>query len=472
MTEYRRKPGDRIFRPLVVRPWKVLLPIVPKPRTPISSSLLMIWGFAAMIFVGGILLMLPVSSQSGQITAPIDAFFTAASATCVTGLVVVDTADYWSRFGQTVIVALMQLGGFGFMVTATFFLLAFGRRIGLREKIVISESIGVTRLGGVVRIIAAMAGFTLVAEAAGAAGFYFRYAETHTTGQSIWLASFQSVSAFNNAGFDLSGGFRSLVGHQADPWFLLLSSALIVLGGISLLVVLDVFKARFRFSRLSLDSKLVLAATAALLVAGTGMVLLTESFNIATLGDLAAGYKVLNAFFQSVTSRTAGFSTINMAGLANYTLFVMVMLMFIGGASGSTAGGMKVNNFGMLTATVWSTIKGREHAGAFGREFSVQQINRAMTVLLLSVGFICLALLALTLTEDFRFIELVFETVSAFSTVGLSVGITPQLTVAGRIIILLTMFVGRLGPLTMALALVQRERTTKFRYRMETIRTA
>jgi trk system potassium uptake protein TrkH len=472
MSEYTRKPADRILRPRMVRPWRVLLPIVPKPRTAVSSSLIMIYGFAAMIVLGGLLLMLPVASKSGLGTSPLDAVFTAASAVCVTGLVVLDTADHWSLFGQIVIIALIQLGGFGLMTSATLFLLAFGRRIGLKEKVLITEAIGVTRLGGVVRVVGMMAVFTIIVEAAGAALLYLHYSQTTPPATSIWLSTFHSISAFNNAGFDLSGSFGSLLIYQSQPLVLLVTAALIIVGGISFLVVSDLFRARWKPRRLSLDSKLVISTTAILLVVGTALVLFTESANSATLGPLSWPDKITNAFFQSVTARTAGFSSVNVAYLANYSLVLVAILMFIGGASGSTAGGIKVNNFGMFAATIWSTIKGREHAGAFGREFSVQQINRALTIVFLSVAFISAAVLLLTLTEGgTRFIDLLFETVSAFSTVGLSVGITPGLSVPGRLIIIVTMFVGRLGPLAMALALVQQQKMARYRFPQETVRT-
>jgi trk system potassium uptake protein len=471
MKQYIRKPGDKIIRPVKIRPWHILLdPVIPNTRTPISSSIMVIMGFAGMIVIGALLLMLPVASRNGQLTSPIDAFFTATSATCVTGLVVLDTADYWSLFGQIVIIVLIQLGGFGFMTSATFFLLAFGRRIGLREKVLISESIGITRLGGLVKLIWLMAGFTLLTEAAGAVCFYFLYSKVNPADVSIWYSIFHSISAFNNAGFDLSGNFQSLFVYRTDPPMLLLTASLIILGGIGFLVIADIFRARGKSSRLSVDSKLVLSASGSLLLLGTAIILLTEFRNPATLGNLSFPYQVLNAFFQSVTARTAGFNSIDIASLANYTIFFLVILMFIGGASGSTAGGIKVNTFGMLSATVFSTIKGKEHAGIFGREFSQSQINRALTVVLLALGFICLSLLLLTLFENSKFLDLLFETVSAFGTVGLTRGITPDLTIVGRLIIIITMFVGRLGTFTVALALVQRQQLSKFRYKQETVR--
>jgi trk system potassium uptake protein TrkH len=386
-------------------------------------------------------------------------------------LVVVDTATHWSLFGQTVIIILVQLGGLGFMTSATLFLLAFGRRIGLREKVLISESIGITRLGGIVKVVGLMVGFTLLVEAVGTALFYIHFSETNPLDTSLWLSVFHAVSSFNNAGFDLAGGFQSMVMYQRDPIMLLITAGLIIIGGIGFLMVVDLFRAKGSLFRLSLDSKMVLTATVFLLVFGTAVILVTEFTNPETLGSLSLVDRVLNAFFQSVVARTAGFSSVNMSHMANYTLFFMALLMFVGGASGSTAGGVKLNNITMLAATIWSTMKGREHAGAFGREFSVQQINRALTVALLSLGFVAVIILLLTLTERFDFMDLFFETLSAFSNTGLSTGITPDLSIGGRIIIIVTMFIGRLGPLTVALALVQGQRMAKFRYPQETVRT-
>jgi len=467
---YDQRPEDRVFRIPRGNPWRVLLPIVPKPKSPGSASLVLIYGFAAAIAIGTILLMLPISSKTGQFTSPINAFFTATSGVCVTGLVVVDTANYWSSFGQAVILILIQVGGFGFMTSATLFLLAFGRRIGLKEKILISESMGITRLGGLAKIVGLMAIFTIFSEASGAVCFYQHFSKGNLVGTSVWLSTFQAVSSFNNAGFDLQGNFQSLSNYQNDPLVLLVTAALIILGGISFLVVADLIKTR-NLSRLSLDSKLVLSATALLLVLGTVVILLTEFNNNETLGNLSPPLIILNAFFQSVTARTAGFSTISIGHMANYALFFMMFLMLIGGASGSTAGGIKVNTISMLAATIWSTLRGREYPRAFGKEFAVQQIHRALAVVLLSIGFLAVAVFVLTVTEGgVRFIDLLFEAVSAFGTVGLSTGITPSLSIAGRLIITVTMFVGRLGPLTLMLALVQRQQLTKYRYPKEIVR--
>jgi trk system potassium uptake protein len=466
---YNRRLGDRVFRIPRIKPWRVLLPVIPSTKNPTSSTLILIYSFAAMIALGTVLLILPVSSKTGHFTSVINAFFTATSAVCVTGLTVVDTANHWSIWGQSIILTLIQIGGFGFMTSATLFLLAFGRKIGLKEKILIGESLGIARLGGLVKIVGLMAIFTLGLEIIGTALFYPRFSSGHSVGTSVFISSFQAVSSFNNAGFDLSGDFQSLSKFQNDPLILLVTAGLIILGGISFFVVADFLKNR-KISKLSLDSKLVLTTTAWLLVGGTVVILITEYQNQATLGSLSLPLKLLNAFFQSVTARTAGFSTIGMSHLANYALFFLMFLMFIGGASGSTAGGIKVNNFSMLTATIWSTLRGREFPGAFGREFAIQQIQRALAVALLSLGFVFLMVFFLTITEGFRFIDLLFETISAFSTVGLSTGITPDLSFWGRLIIILTMLIGRLGPLTLMLALVQRQKTTDYRYPRETVR--
>ncbi|MFH1382093.1 MAG: TrkH family potassium uptake protein [Chloroflexota bacterium] len=437
-------------------------------RTPTSSSLLLIYGFAAIIAIGAALLALPMATKPGQSTSPVDAIFTATSAVCVTGLIVVDTANHWSLFGQAVILALIQIGGFGFMTTATMFLLMFGRRIGLREKLMIGESLGMQRFGGLIRIVGQMAIFTIIIEALGATGFYY-LTSLGSLEMPIWKSVFHSISAFNNAGFDLFGNFVSLSNYQKDTPMLLMTALLIILGGISFLVVADVLKTR-GLHRLSLDSKLVLSTTGLLLAAGTVVFLFTESFDSNMLGPLPLPYKLLNAFFQSVTARTAGFSTVNLSETANYALFFIMLLMFVDGASGSTAGGIKVNNFSMLIATVWSTLRGREHPGAFGREFNAQQIYRALAVAILSLGLVTIAVFFLSITEKFTFINLLFETVSAFGTVGLSSGITPSLSTIGQLIIVATMFIGRLGPLTLTLALVQRQKSTAYRYSKETVR--
>jgi len=471
-----QKLGDKIFRVPRIEPWRIPLALARVPRFKSISVAVLIWGFAAIIGIGAILLMLPIS-RADPTPVPLgeafpDAFFTATSATCVTGLTVQETGVYWSHFGQAVILVLMQVGGFGFMTSATLLLLAFGRSVGLREKLLIGESMGVERLGGLVSLLMGIAFFTLICEGFGAVMLYIRFSQEFSSpGMALWHSIFHAVSAFNNCGMDIVGG-GSLTTYQNDPLVVLTIAALIILGGLSFLVVWDVFKKR-SFRKLSLDSKMVVAMTVALLIVGTVVLLAMEYNNPDTLGPMKPAGKVLSAFFQSVTPRTAGFNVIRVPMMTAYSLFFTIMLMFIGGASGSTAGGVKVNTFGVLLSTVWSSLRGREHAEAFGRELRPQQIHRGLAVAMLALGLVGIVTLVLTITENdkpFQFIDVLFETVSAFGTVGLSTGITPALTLAGKSIIIVTMFAGRLGPLTLALLLVQRQRTTEYRYPQDQVR--
>jgi len=467
--KYIRRLGDRVLRVRVVRPWHIALHAVRRPTTATWSPLVLVYGFLGVIAIGTLVLALPISSKTGHFTPFVDALFTATSAVCVTGLVVVDTGTYWSLFGQIVILALIQIGGFGFMTSATLLLLALGRRIGLRERLLIRASMGLDRLAGLIRLIKKIAIFTLLAEGVGAVLFLVRFSGEGSLASALWKSIFQAISAFNNAGFDIFGNFRSLLDYQQDPLVVLVTAALVFLGGISFLVVADVAGVR-RLARLSLDSRLVLTTSVGLLVVGTIAIMLIEYSNPATLGSLPFPQKLLSAFFQSVTPRTAGFTTVDIGQIADYSLFFTILLMFVGGASGSTSGGIKVNTFGMLVATIWSLLRGREHAGAYGREFASQQVNRALAVVMLSLAFVTIVVFLLTVTEAFSFLSLLFETVSAFGTVGLSTGITPELSIAGRLIVTVTMFAGRLGPLALALSLIQRQRATTLRYPQENVR--
>jgi trk system potassium uptake protein TrkH len=465
-----QKLGERVFRVPIVEPWRIPLAMVRAPRFRSLPITIVVYAFAIIIGVGAVLLMLPMSSESGQSTPFVDAFFTATSAVCVTGLVVVDTGPHFSLFGEGVIMALMQIGGFGIMTGGTFLLVSLGRRVGLREKLIVGESMGLDKLGGLVPLVMGIMVFTIVAEGLGMVMFYIRFSTDYPPAEAAWTSAFHAVSCFNNAGFDLFGrNFQSLAGYQSDPLVVLGTAALVILGGISFIVVLDVVRVR-SLRRLGLDSKLVLFTSGMLLAVGMMVILAMEYNNPGTLGFMTWPQKVLVAFFHSVTPRTAGFAVVNVGSMAVYTLFFMIMLMYIGGASGSTAGGIKVNTFGMLAATVWSTIRGREHAGAFGREFKAQQIHRALTIVMLSIGLVGVVALVLVITEEAPFIDVLFETISAFGTVGLSTGITGGLTTAGKTIIVLTMFVGRLGPLTLALSLVQRQQRTIYRYPQEDVR--
>ena len=442
---------------------------VKKPRSP---SAVLILGFAVLIVVGTVMLMLPVSSAAGTWTTPMDALFTATSAVCVTGLVVVDTGTYWSPFGHVVIVALIQVGGFGFMTGSTLLLFVLvGRRTGLRDRILVQASTGVPQLGETTTLLRRIAVFTIVAELTGAVVLTALFAgEGRAWGQAAWWGIFHSVSAFNNAGFDLTGGFRSLTAYATNPLLLAAISVLIVLGGLGFAIVGDAVIKR-RWARFALETKIVLLTTVVLLVLGAVTTAAFEWSNPATLGSLPEPHRAMNALFQSVTYRTAGFAAIDPGGLTEAGLFVGMALMFIGAASGSTAGGIKVNTFSVLLAAIISTARGRRSTEAFGRRIPDVIVFRALSVALLALAIVFgVALLLEILAPDQSFVDVLFEAVSAFGTVGLSTGITPVMPDPARLVLIGGMFVGRLGPLTLVLALAARSRGSAVRPASESMR--
>jgi trk system potassium uptake protein TrkH len=474
MTHEGRRPGDRRVRVERTRPEEFTIK-APKPlrhAPPPAVSLLLL--FAILITVGTLLLILPIASASGEATRFIDALFTATSAACVTGLVVVDTANHWSPFGQVVILILIQLGGFGIMAGSTLLLFLFLRRTTLRDRILVQESLGGMHLGAVTTLVMRIAIFTVVCEVVGAIVLSIAFMAGPEAGpkwhpMGIWWGIFHSISAFNNAGFDLTGGFQSLIPFRDDWVVLLTHGLLLVLGGLGFAIVGDAV-ARRRWSRMALETKIVLASTVALLVGGTVLIGLIEWTNPATLGALPAEQRVLNAFFESATLRTAGFTALDTGALIESTLFVVMALMFIGGASGSTAGGIKVNTFAVLIIAIISTVKGEPSATAFGRRIKHAIVYRALAVLILALGFVFLIGLGLTLTTEATFVQTLFEAISAFGTVGASTGITPDLSDPARLITSFAMFVGRLGPLTLVLALAARAHPVSYRPAVESVR--
>lgn len=463
-------PGDHRVR--LARPPKaqhVPVPALARHRRTERPALVFVYGFASFILVGAIILTLPIASADGQWTPFLDALFTATSAVCVTGLAVVDTGTYWSGLGQAVILLLIQLGGFGFMTSSTLLLLLLRREATLRERILLQEALGGGGLGSAFRLARKVIVFTLIAEVIGAAILTVAFLGEVEAPLALWWGVFHSISAFNNAGFDVTGGFRSLVPFNHQPAIVLSVAALLIAGGISYTVVEDLVKHR-HFIRLTLDTKLVLVTTAALTGLGTLVLLFTERANPATLGGLDPGPRLLNAFFTAVTPRTAGFNTVDTGSMTENGLFVVIGLMFIGGAAGSTAGGIKVQTFSLLLFAIISAVRGATDVEAFRKRVPVPYVLRAIAIVLLAAGLVFLIAFALSTSEDFPFVHILFETFSAFGTVGLSTGITPDLSPAGRIIIIATMFVGRLGPLTLVLALAARERRRTYRWSEEAVK--
>ncbi|WP_339291462.1 TrkH family potassium uptake protein [Paenibacillus sp. FSL E2-0201] len=412
----------------------------------------MVLGFASIILIGALLLMLPISSTSKNAVSFIDALFTATSATCVTGLVVLDTGTTFTIFGKTVIMVLIQVGGLGFMTMATLFAMMMKRKISLRDRLILQEAMNQGSMEGIVRLIRRVLIYSLVIEGCAAVLLSIRWAFDMPLGKAIYFGIFHAVSMFNNAGFDIFGDFRSLTDYVYDPLVNIVVMFLIVSGGIGFIVMSDLVEFRVK-RKLSLHSKVVLSTTAGLIVIGALVIFIFEFTNQRTLGDLNLGGKILSAFFQSVSPRTAGANTVDIAGLRQASQFFMVILMFIGASPGSTGGGVKTTTFTIMIGAVIAMLRGREDVVLFRYRLAQERIYKALTLTLLALLLVLSVSMLLSTTEDSNFLAILFETTSAFATVGLSMGLTPELSVIGKILICLTMFAGRLGPLTLVYAL-------------------
>lgn len=419
---------------------------------------MIVFGFAVIILIGGLLLNLPVASRDGQSVGLVNSIFTSTSAVCVTGLVVVDTGTHWTVFGQVVIALLIQIGGLGFMTMSTLFALIVGRRITLKERLLIQESLNQFDLEGLVRLTKRIIIATFTIEFIGACLFALVFIPEYGLGKGIAFGLFHGISAFCNAGFDLMGGFRSLTPYVSNPIINITAMLLIIIGGLGFSVWIDMYELiRTRsFSKISLHSKVVLTMTAFLIVTGAIFIFILEIGNPDTIRNLPVSGKILAPIFHSVTPRTAGFNTLDTAALTMPSKFLTIILMFIGGSPGSTAGGIKTATAAILLLTVISVVKGKEDAEIFERHLPKYLVYRALAITVISLSLIFFVTMALSITESADFMTVLFESTSAFGTVGLSLGITPNLSTPGRIIISIMMFAGRVGPLSLVLALAQR----------------
>lgn len=430
-------------------------------RMKLNPAQIMVLGFASVILIGSILLNLPIASRNGESVGFINALFTATSAVCVTGLVVVDTGTYWTVFGQTVILLLIQIGGLGFMTLATLIFFIFGKKITLRERLVMQEALNQFKISGIVRLTQYILIATFLIEGIGAILLSIRFIPIFGVSRGIAYSIFHAISAFCNAGFDLMGDYTSLTAFANDPLVNVVVWILIVVGGLGFTVLVDCIQTR-KFSRFSLHSKMVLSISAVLIGIGFIMILLLEYNNPATMGTLPFRGKLLSGMFHSITPRTAGFNTLPTDQLTTASIFLTIVLMFIGGSSGSTAGGVKTTTAGVVIWTIVSVIKGNDDTEIFQKRIPRDIINRSLAVIGISMLLVVLMTMALSITErTFSFIEIFFEATSAFGTVGLSLGITPVLSMPGRILVSITMFAGRVGPLTLALALARQQRKKK-----------
>lgn len=434
----------------------------------LSPARILAIGFLSLILIGTFLLMLPISTNEGNELSFIDALFEATSAVCVTGLVVVDTGTTFTVFGEMVLLFLIQIGGLGFMTIGVIIAIFLGKNIGLKGRLVIQESLNQLSLEGMVRLVKFVLIFTLIIEGLGAVVLSMRWANEFGFPQSIYYGIFHSISAFNNAGFDIMGDFRSMTEYVGDFTIITTLSSLLIIGGIGYTVILDIWKKK-SFKKLSLHTKLVLWITLILNVLGTILILVLEYNNPGTLSGLSIKDKILGAYFHGVVPRTAGFNSLNMPELTMSSQFVTIMLMFIGGGSGGTAGGIKVTTFVIILLAVWNLIRGNDDVNIMERRLPKDLVYRAFAITVYSVGIVSLMIFILTITEEAPLNFILFEVISAFGTVGMSLGLTPELSAIGKVVISFLMFIGRVGPLTLAFALAKKNNKLPFKYAEEKI---
>ena len=423
-----------------------------------SQTRIIALGYILIIIVGTLLLMLPAASQSGKSAGFVPAMFTAVSASCVTGLVVLDTATSWTVFGQAIIITLIQIGGLGFMTIATMFSMLLKRRMGLREREIMVESINTQHIGGIMLLTRKIIAGTVLFETCGALLLATRFIPRFGPVKGIWYSVFHSVSAFCNAGFDLMGitePYASLTGFSDDFVVNFTLCALIIIGGIGFLVWDDIGKKKLRFKYYQLHTKLVLTVTAILLVVPSILFFVFErDFTNAGLG---LGHSVLNSIFDSVTARTAGFNTTDTAALSPASKILTIFLMFIGGSPGSTAGGIKTTTLAVIAVSTFNGITRRQSKGVFGRRLEKDAIHKASSVAFTNMSLAIFGIIAICAFQPTLDIgDIIFECVSAIGTVGMSTGITRSLTLAPRLIIAFLMFCGRVGSVSFALALIEK----------------
>lgn len=420
-------------------------------------------GFLAVILVGTLLLAMPFAARSGQSIGLMNSLFTSTSAVCVTGLVAVDTGGTFSLFGQIVLLVLIQVGGLGFMMFATMLLMLLGRRISIRGRMLIRESVNASSLSDLGSMMRLYLLLSLAIELAGMLLLSIRFVPAYGWKHGLWMALFHAVSAFCNAGFDLFGNYASLTGFSGDPLVLLTVAVLIILGGLGFSVVLETIRNRRGFRSLSLHTRMVLITTLILLAAGTLFFWLAERTNADTLAGFSEGEKALNAFFQSVTMRTAGFNTFNLSAFRDGSKMFSSLLMMVGASPASTGGGIKTTTVAALALLMLSVVRGEDEVTVARRRLPGDITRRALAVAVLFLLTLMTGTLVISLIENGRFSleDIFFEAASAMGTVGVSAIGTPNLSPASRAVLLPMMFLGRVGPLTLAVAVAKRQGRAK-----------
>ncbi len=436
-------------------------PQLPKRLSPAHIFAI---GFLAIILCGALLLMLPAATNDGVVTSFFDTLFTAVSATCVTGLIVVDTGIHWSLFGQTVILVMIQIGGLGFMSVALLLLGAVGRRVSPRVRSLAAQAFGIESMGETKTIVRRVFIGTMVIEGIGALLLMLRTVPMLGVGRGIYTGIFLSVSAFCNAGFDPLGGtvtsaFSSLVGLDTDPLLLGVLSMLILLGGAGFIVWNDIWERIVHKQRMCMYSRFVLTVTLISLFISTVLLAVFEWNNPATVADMTVWEKLLHAWFQAVTPRTAGFDAIGQAAMADTSKALSMIIMFIGGASGSTAGGAKVSTVGVMLCAVWSTLRGKRDIQVMRRTIPHDAVRQAMCILFFILFAVFSFAFFLAAFDGVTMEEALYECFSAFCTVGLTLGITPELSLVSRMMLAFAMYLGRVGILTLSYVLLHRDKT-------------
>lgn len=413
--------------------------------------------------------MLPMATAPGKTTSLIDALFTATSAVCVTGLVVVDTADHWTTFGHAVILGLIQLGGFGFMTSSILLFMVLGQRIRLRQQLLMREALNLSGIGGIVSITRNIAIWTILVEALGVLALSLYFGQNNEPSRAFWLGLFHGISAFNNAGFDLMGGFSSLTNFRKEELLLIVIGVLVVLGSTGYVLFEDVARSR-RWVRFSLETKLIMIVTSALWLIGGLAFFLRERANPLTLAGEVWHVQLVDTFFHSIAARTAGFVTLPVGNMTEDTTFLTMVLMLIGGAPGSTAGGIKVTTFAVLSVTILAVMRGRTRTTILRRRIPQSLVFRSLAIISLAALLLIAVSWLLADFEPVGFLPVLFEAASALGTVGMSYGITPQLHDVSRLVLVAAMFVGRLGPLTLVLLLAQKHYRDHLEYPSESVR--
>lgn len=443
-----------------------------KINRQLSTTQVIALGFASAILIGAVILSLPVSSANGTFTPFTDSLFTSATSVCVTGLVVVTTASHWSLFGKIVILALIQLGGLGIVSFTTGIMMIIGRRITLRDRMLLEDALNLDTLKGLVKFLQRIFKGTFVVEGIGAVCYSLVFIPKFGIAKGIWYSVFHSVSAFCNAGIDILGS-DSFVQYSSNVWINIVTMLLVITGGIGFLVWWDVtnsikkfiqheYTAKMAVKKLHLHSKLVIITTFLLIICGAALVFALEYNNPYTIGNMGFGNKIMASFFQSVVLRTAGFMTFPQAGLRSSTIIVCLFLMFVGGSSISTSGGIKTTTFAVLFLSTRATIKGSIHLVVFNKTIPHKTVQKALAVTVVSFTALLIVVFALHLVEGGSLLDATFEATSAVATVGLSRDFTATMGMAGKLIITFCMYLGRIGPISMVIFFNRQQQGSKY----------